>query len=56
MLTDILEGGSELIVIGDRKDLAEKAFDVSIPGDSVYVPGIMSRKKQVIPPLTTASL
>lgn len=56
MLTDILEGGSELIVAGDRKDLAEKAFDVKIPGDSVYVPGIMSRKKQVIPPLTAASL
>jgi len=56
MITDILEGGSELIVIGDRKDLAEKAFDVSIPGNSVYVPGIMSRKKQVIPPLTAASL
>jgi manganese-dependent inorganic pyrophosphatase len=56
MLTDILEGGSELIVTGDRKDLAEKAFDVQIPGDSVYVPGIMSRKKQVIPPLTAASL
>lgn len=56
MLTDILEGGSELIVIGDRKDLAERAFDVRIPEDSVYVPGIMSRKKQVIPPLTAASL
>jgi manganese-dependent inorganic pyrophosphatase len=56
MLTDILEGGSELVVIGDRKDLAEKAFDVKIPGDTVYVPGMMSRKKQVIPPLTAASL
>jgi len=56
MLTDILEGGSELIVIGDRKDIAEKAFDVKIPGDTVYIPGMMSRKKQVIPPLTAASL
>lgn len=56
MLTDILEGGSELVVIGERKDLAEKAFDVNIPGDTVYVPGMMSRKKQVIPPLTAASL
>lgn len=55
MLTDILEGGSELIVVGDRKDLAEKAFNVSIPENSVYVPGILSRKKQVIPPLTAAA-
>lgn len=55
MLTDILDEGSELIVIGERKDLAEKAFNTAIPGDSVYVPGIMSRKKQVIPPLTAAA-
>ncbi|MGE5628540.1 MAG: putative manganese-dependent inorganic diphosphatase [Solirubrobacterales bacterium] len=54
MLTDILDEGSELIVIGERKDLAEKAFNVSIPGDTVYVPGILSRKKQVIPPLQAA--
>lgn len=56
MITDILEGGSEMIVIGERKDLAEKAFNVSIPENSVYIPGILSRKKQVIPPLTAASL
>jgi len=55
MITDILDGGSDLIVIGERKDLAEKAFKVKIPGNSVYVPGILSRKKQVIPPLTAAS-
>jgi manganese-dependent inorganic pyrophosphatase len=55
MLTNILDEGSELIVVGDKKDLAEKAFNTSIPGDSVYVPGIMSRKKQVIPPLTAAA-
>jgi len=55
MLTDILDGGSELIVIGERKDLAEKAFNITLVDDSVYVPGILSRKKQVIPPLTAAS-
>lgn len=55
MITDILDGGSDMIVIGERKDLAEKAFKVEIPGNSVYVSGILSRKKQVIPPLTAAS-
>lgn len=55
MLTDILDGGSELIVIGERKDLAEKAFNITLVDDSVYVPGILSRKKQVIPPLTAAA-
>ncbi|MHC1721118.1 MAG: putative manganese-dependent inorganic diphosphatase [Clostridiaceae bacterium] len=55
MITDILDGGSDMIVIGERKDLAEKAFKVEIPGNSVYIPGILSRKKQVIPPLTAAN-
>ena len=55
LVTDILKGGSEIIVVGERKDLAEKAFNITLTGDSVYVPGILSRKKQVIPPLTAAS-
>jgi len=55
LVTDILKGGSEIIAVGERKDLAEKAFNISLAGDSVYVPGILSRKKQVIPPLTAAS-
>jgi manganese-dependent inorganic pyrophosphatase len=55
LITDILKGGSEMIVVGERKDLAEKAFNITLTGDSVYVPGILSRKKQVIPPLTAAN-
>jgi manganese-dependent inorganic pyrophosphatase len=54
MVTDILEGGSELIAVGDYKETVSRAFGVTLEGNSAYAPGVMSRKKQVIPPLTTA--
>jgi manganese-dependent inorganic pyrophosphatase len=54
MLTDILKGGSELLVAGKEKELVVRAFNVKLHGSSVYLPEILSRKKQVIPPLTAA--
>lgn len=54
MVTDIIEGGSELIVAGDEKEVISRAFNIKLDGSSVYLPGIISRKKQVIPPLTAA--
>ncbi len=54
MLTDILEGGSELIAIGDHKDSVSEAFGVVLENNCAYAPGVLSRKKQVIPPLTSA--
>lgn len=53
MLTDILKGGSELLVVGEEKELVSRAFNVKFSGNTVYIPGIISRKKQVIPPLTS---
>lgn len=52
MVTDIYKEGSELIVIGKHKDLINKAFKVEMEGNSIYIPGILSRKKQVIPPIS----
>lgn len=54
MVTNILKSGSELIVVGEQKDVISRAFGVNLKDGSVYVPGILSRKKQVIPPLTAA--
>ena len=54
MLTDILNGGSVLIAAGEHKDVISKAFDGTLTDDGVYIPGIVSRKKQVIPPITAA--
>ena len=54
MLTDILNGGSVLIAAGEHKEIISKAFNVTLTNNSVYIPGIVSRKKQVIPPITAA--
>ncbi|WP_426349159.1 putative manganese-dependent inorganic diphosphatase [Alloiococcus sp. CFN-8] len=52
MLTDILNKGSQIYAVGSKKDVIEKAFGVTIKDNSSYLPGVVSRKKQIIPPLT----
>ncbi len=52
MLTDIFAQASEMVVVGHNKELVAKAFEKTLTNDSFYVPGILSRKKQVIPPIT----
>ncbi|MBU3195805.1 putative manganese-dependent inorganic diphosphatase [Clostridium algidicarnis] len=55
MLTDILNVGSEIMASGPNKDMVSKAFNIKLNNkESVFLPGILSRKKQVIPPLSTA--
>ena len=50
---DILEEEATLLVPNDlTKAVAEKSFGVEVEGDMVVLPGIMSRKKQIIPALT----
>ncbi|MDR1241473.1 MAG: manganese-dependent inorganic pyrophosphatase [Deltaproteobacteria bacterium] len=50
LLTDIMAEGSELVVCSEDADLAEKVF--GLPGSSpLWLPGVMSRKKDVIPKL-----
>jgi manganese-dependent inorganic pyrophosphatase len=54
MLTDILKGGSELLIAGEEKEIVNRAFNVKLNSPSIYLPGTLSRKKQVIPPITAA--
>lgn len=49
LITDILENNSQIIVAGSRKDIAEKAFDVKLEDNMAFLPGVVSRKKQVVP-------
>lgn len=52
MLTDIIQEGTELLVTGDKDgSVTKKAFNAELKDNSVYIKGMMSRKKQVIPPL-----
>ena len=51
-VVDILNEEATLLVPNDLvKTLAEKSFGATVTGDSVVLPGIMSRKKQIIPVL-----
>lgn len=54
LLTDILKGGSQIYAAGDHMDIAESAFKIKFKNRTAYVDGVLSRKKQVIPPLTAA--
>lgn len=51
MLTDVLLEGSYLIYVGSD-DIIQQAFSVAPKDNCVFLPGVMSRKKQVIPMLT----
>ena len=51
MLTDVLLEGSQLIYLGDD-DTIQQAFGVAPKGNTVFLPHVMSRKKQVIPMLS----
>ncbi len=51
-VVDILNEEATLLVPNDMvKHIAEQSFNASVTGDTVVLPGIMSRKKQIIPNL-----
>ena len=54
MVTDILEEATYLLFAGSPKTLIGEAFKKDASGTHVYLPGVMSRKKQMIPPLSEA--
>jgi len=51
--TDIMTEGSKLFFAGDPV-IIQKAFGVVPEGRAIFVEGMMSRKKQVVPPLEEA--
>ena len=51
MLTDVLKEGTQLIYVGDDETI-QQAFGVTPKDNTLFLPGIMSRKKQVIPMLS----
>jgi len=54
LATNVLTSDSELIVVGDNQDVVEKAFNVKLSQNRASLPGVVSRKKQVVPQLTNA--
>jgi len=49
LLTDIMQEGSQLLVLSDESSKVESAFNVKLENNQVWLPKVMSRKKQVIP-------
>ena len=52
MLTDVLKEGSQIIYLGDD-DTIRQAFNVTPRDNTAFLPKVMSRKKQIIPMLST---
>lgn len=52
MITDVLLEGSYLLYVGDDEEM-QLAFSADAHDNCVFLPGVMSRKKQVIPMMTS---
>ncbi|HWR40902.1 MAG TPA: putative manganese-dependent inorganic diphosphatase [Patescibacteria group bacterium] len=55
MVTDILKEATHLIYWGESVSLLRQAFDANEANGVFFLPGVMSRKKQVVPPMIEAS-
>jgi len=51
-ITDIINSNSQAIVLGEKTEIAEKAFNVKLENNMAFLPGVVSRKKQIIPVIT----
>ncbi|KRL57218.1 MAG: manganese-dependent inorganic pyrophosphatase [Furfurilactobacillus sp.] len=51
LVTNILDSDSRLLVWGEPTDVVEKAFNTTLTNNTASLPGVVSRKKQVVPPL-----
>lgn len=48
-ITDILNTNSEVIVLGDKAEAVEKAFNTKLENNTAFLEGVVSRKKQLLP-------
>ncbi|MDN5358203.1 MAG: manganese-dependent inorganic pyrophosphatase [Candidatus Diapherotrites archaeon] len=51
MVTDIMKEGTTLLVVADDVSPIERAFGKKVEENAIWLPGVMSRKKQIVPPL-----
>lgn len=54
MVTDIMDEVTELLWAGKNKDILDKAFGQAEADGHYHLPKVLSRKKQIVPPLTDA--
>ena len=51
MLTDVLLEGTQILYIGDE-EIFSHAFNTPLKDHTCFLPGVVSRKKQIIPMLS----
>lgn len=54
LITNILESDTVGLVVGSGIETVEAAFNETVTDHQIKLPGVVSRKKQVVPPLTDA--
>jgi manganese-dependent inorganic pyrophosphatase len=54
MLTDVVKEGTDLLVVSEDPALIETAFNGKLTDGAMWCPGMMSRKKQTVPPMQKA--
>lgn len=54
VITDIVNAGSKILALGDSTNLVELAFETELEDNLAWLPGVVSRKKQVVPFLMKA--
>lgn len=54
VVTNILENDSIILALGKETAAVEEAFGVTLQNNTATLKGVVSRKKQIVPPLTSA--
>lgn len=50
-ITDIINSNSQAIVLGKEVEIFEKGFNTKLEDNTAFLPGVVSRKKQILPVL-----
>lgn len=54
VVTDILNSDSKILVTGADTDKIANAFNTTLDNNTAFLPGVVSRKKQIVPQITDA--
>lgn len=54
VVTDILNSDSKILVTGADTDKIANAFNTTLDNNTAFLPGVVSRKKQIVPQVTDA--
>ena len=50
-ITDILNSNSQILALGEKSKTVESAFNKELSDNMMFLEGVVSRKKQLLPPI-----